>query len=70
MSGCVRATATDAFMRDIRAMIVWEGVADRSEAVMEANLFDVDQKYGDVVTLEMCLTYLAGLQIAVGGNIH
>lgn len=34
MSGCVRATATDAFMRDIRAMIVREGVADRSEAVL------------------------------------
>jgi len=61
MSGCVRATATDAFMRDIRAMIVREGVADRSESVMEANLFDVDQKYGDVVTLEMCLDYIAGL---------
>jgi maleamate amidohydrolase len=42
MSGCVRATATDAFMRDIHAMIVREGVADRSEAVMESNLFDVD----------------------------
>ena len=26
-----------------------------------SNLFDVDQKYGDVVTLDMCLTYLAGL---------
>jgi maleamate amidohydrolase len=64
MSGCVRATATDAFMRDIRPMIVREGVADRSEAVMEANLFDVDQKYGDVVTLEMCLTYLAGRNAA------
>lgn len=65
MSGCVRATATDAFMRDIRAMIVREGVADRSEAVMEANLFDVDQKYGDVVTLDMCLAYLSGLKTAV-----
>jgi maleamate amidohydrolase len=61
MSGCVRATATDGFMRDIRCMIVRECVADRSEAIMEANLFDVDQKYGDVVTLDICLTYLAGL---------
>jgi nicotinamidase-related amidase len=60
-SGCVRATATDAFMRDIRAMIVREGVADRSEAILESNLFDIDQKYGDVVTLDICLTYLAEL---------
>jgi N-carbamoylsarcosine amidase len=53
-------------MRDIRAMIVREGVADRSEAVMASNLFDVDQKYGDVVTLDMCLAYLAGLESMVG----
>lgn len=61
MSGCVRATATDAFMRDIRPMIVRECIADRSEAILEANLFDIDQKYGDVVSLDMCLTYIAGL---------
>jgi nicotinamidase-related amidase len=64
MSGCVRATALDAFMRDIRCMIVRECVADRSEAVMNASLFDIDQKYGDVVTLDMCLTYLKGLSPA------
>jgi maleamate amidohydrolase len=67
MSGCVRATATDGFMRDIRCMIVREGVADRSEAILEANLFDVDQKYGDVITLDMCLTYLAGLPAVAQG---
>jgi nicotinamidase-related amidase len=59
MSGCVRATAVDAFMRDIRPMIVREGVADRSDAVLQANLFDVDQKYGDVVSLDQCLAYLS-----------
>jgi maleamate amidohydrolase len=61
MSGCVRATAVEGFMRDIRCMIVREGVADRTEAVMEASLFDIDQKYGDIVTLDMCLTYIEGL---------
>lgn len=61
ISGCVRATAVDAFMRDIRPMIVREGVAERSEAVMQASLFDLDQKYGDVVTLDMCLAYLETL---------
>lgn len=58
VSGCVRATAVDAFMRDIRPMIVREAVADRSEAVLQANLFDLDQKYGDVVSVEDCLRYL------------
>lgn len=58
LSGCVRATTLDAFMRDIRPIIVREGVADRSEAVMEANLFDLQQKYADVVSLEEALAYL------------
>jgi maleamate amidohydrolase len=61
LSGCVRATATDAFMRDIRPMIVKEAVADRTPAVFEANLFDLQQKYADVVTLNDCLAYLDGL---------
>jgi nicotinamidase-related amidase len=58
VSGCVRATATDAFMRDIRAMIVRECVADRTPAVLEANLFDLEAKYGDVVTLAETLLHL------------
>jgi nicotinamidase-related amidase len=61
ISGCVRATATDAFMRDIRCMIVRQGVADRTQSVLEANLFDLDQKYADIVELDECLTYLSGV---------
>ena len=60
LSGCVRATATDAFMRDIRPMIVVEAVADRSPSVFEANLFDLQQKYADAVRLDDCLAYLEG----------
>jgi nicotinamidase-related amidase len=58
VSGCVRATVTDGFMRDIRCMVVREAVADRTPAVMEANLFDMDQKYADVVTAAEALDYL------------
>jgi len=58
VSGCVRATVTDAFMRDIRCMVVRECVADRTPAVLEANLFDMNQKYADVVTLRSALDYL------------
>jgi maleamate amidohydrolase len=59
VSGCVRATVTDAFMRDIRCMVVRECVADRTPTVLEANLFDMDQKYADVVTLRAALDYLS-----------
>lgn len=58
LSGCVRATATDAFMRDIRPMIIRECVADRSPAVFEANLFDLEQKYADIVGLDEALPYI------------
>jgi maleamate amidohydrolase len=58
LSGCVRATAVDAFMRDIRPIIVREGVVDRSPEVLEANLFDLDQKYADVVGLDEALAEL------------
>ena len=58
VSGCVRATVTDAFMRDIRCMVVREAVADRTPAVMEANLFDMDQKYADVVAYREAMDYL------------
>jgi maleamate amidohydrolase len=61
VSGCVRATATDAFMRDIRCMLVRECVADRTPAVLEANLFDLQQKYAEVVSLSDALAYLASL---------
>ncbi len=65
VSGCVRATVTDAFMRDIRCMVVRECVADRTPAVMEANLFDLHQKYADVVTLEETLADLEKFTVGI-----
>jgi nicotinamidase-related amidase len=61
VSGCVRATVTDAFMRDIRCMVIRDCVADRTTAVLEANLFDLDQKYADVISLSEALAYLRSL---------
>ena len=50
-------------MRDIRCMVVREGVADRSPAVMEANLFDMNQKYADVVSFAESLEYLKSFSL-------
>ena len=61
MSGCVRATATDSFMRDYRTMIVRECVADRVQDVLDTNLFDLNAKYCDTVTLKETLEYLETL---------
>ncbi|WP_130835744.1 N-carbamoylsarcosine amidohydrolase [[Erwinia] mediterraneensis] len=57
-SGCVRATAVDALQYGFRAMVVRECVGDRHTAPHEANLFDIDSKYGDVVSKAASLDYL------------
>ena len=59
MSGCVRATIVDAFSRDYRVAVVRECVVDRSEQLVERNLFDVDAKYADAISLHEALEYLA-----------
>ena len=60
-SGCVRATAVDACQTGFRPMIVREAVGDRSEAAHIQSLFDLDAKYGDVVTLNDTLRYICEL---------
>ncbi len=51
-SGCVRASATDALQHGFRPMVVGAACADRSTALHEANLADLDAKYADVVGLD------------------
>ena len=51
-SGCVRATVVDAFSYGFRVFIVEEGCFDRSAYAHAANLFDMDAKYGNVITFE------------------
>lgn len=57
-SGCVRATAVDAVQHGFRGIVVRECVGDRHQAPHEANLFDIDNKYADVVTIAQVLDYL------------
>jgi maleamate amidohydrolase len=60
-SGCVRATAVDALQYGFRPIVILECVGDRAEAPHEANLFDIESKYGDVVSLDEALAYLRSL---------
>jgi maleamate amidohydrolase len=48
-SGCIRATCVDAISYGFIPIVVREAVGDRHEAPHEANLFDMNAKYGDVV---------------------
>jgi maleamate amidohydrolase len=49
-SGCVRATAVDSMQHGYRTIVVRECVGDRHPSPHEANLFDIDSKYGDVIS--------------------
>lgn len=57
-SGCVRATAVDALQYGYRPIVPREAVGDRNEQAHEANLYDVDAKYRDMVSVEEVLEYL------------
>jgi maleamate amidohydrolase len=57
-SGCVRASAVDAMCGGFRPIVVRDCVGDRAEGPHEANLFDLQQKYADVVSLEDVLSHL------------
>ena len=60
-SGCIRATVVDALQHGYRPIVPREAVGDRNPAAHEANLYDIDLKYGDVVSLEECLAALEEL---------
>lgn len=57
-SGCVRATVVDALQYGFRPVVPREAVGDRNPDAHKANLYDVDSKYGDVVSVEEILEYL------------
>lgn len=57
-SGCIRATAVDGLQHGFRVMVVRDCVGDRHPAPHEANLFDIDSKYGDVIGIDEAIAYL------------
>ena len=61
-SGCVRATAVDVLQNGYRLVIPREAVGDRNPAAHQQALYDVDAKYGDVVSLEEALAWLASIR--------
>jgi len=62
-SGCVRATAQDAFSYNYRVIVPQECVTDRAKEPHDANLFDIQMKLGDVVAIDEVLAYLLSLSV-------
>ena len=63
-SGCVRATVVDVLQHGYRPVVPREAVGDRNEAAHDAALYDIDLKYGDVISIDECLEALGGLVAA------
>jgi maleamate amidohydrolase len=57
-SGCVRATCVDAMSYGFIPIVVADACGDRHAAPQEANLFDMNAKYADVVNEHTAIEYL------------
>jgi nicotinamidase-related amidase len=60
-SGCIRATAVDCCQHGFIPVVVREAVGDRAPGPHEANLFDLQAKYAEVVGLDDAHRYLQSL---------
>ena len=60
-SGCIRATVVDTIQHGFIPIVPREAVGDRDDAPHEANLFDIQQKYGEVLSEQDVVSYLEAL---------
>src|SRR5205823_2440817 len=65
-SGCVRATVVDALQHGYRPIVPRDAVGDRNPAAHESSLYDIDAKYGDVVSVDDVVEHLEELAAAPG----
>lgn len=61
-SGCVRATAIDAFSYNYRCAVIEDACFDRCEASHAITLYDMHCKYADVVSTDEAISYAQGLR--------
>lgn len=62
-SGCLRATAVDAYSYNFKTIIPEETTFDRFQASHAINLFDLNCKYADVIPSAEVLDYLDGIPV-------
>ncbi len=68
-SGCIRATAVDLLQQGFPTLVPRECVGDRAQAPHEANLFDIQAKYADVVSIEDALEYVESVPERAGVGV-
>jgi len=62
-SGCVRATAVDAYSHGFHVVLVEECCFDRSILSHKVNLFDLHHKYTDAMHVDEVVAHLDGLAV-------
>ncbi|MFN4240819.1 MAG: isochorismatase family protein [Erythrobacter cryptus] len=67
-SGCVRASALDAMQHGFVPLVVREACADRHPAPHEANLFDLQAKYAEVIGEAEAMALLAPARVSPPGR--
>lgn len=60
-SGCIRATCVDTMSHGFIPIVVADACGDRHQAPHDANLFDMNAKYADVVSEKAVIDYLKSL---------
>jgi maleamate amidohydrolase len=60
-SGCIRATVVDGASSCLRVSVIEDCVFDRTQASHAMSLFDMEQKYADLITAEDAVAYADGL---------
>jgi maleamate amidohydrolase len=63
-SGCIRGTCESAFNYNYHVLVPREAVGDRNADAHAANLFDIDARYADVISLSETLDHLRLLAVA------
>jgi nicotinamidase-related amidase len=62
-SGCVRASAVDAYSHGFHVVLVEECCFDRSPLSHKVNLFDLHHKYADVMKVDEVVAHLGALKV-------
>lgn len=57
-SGCVRASAVDAIQSGFVPFVVGDASGDRDDSIQQANLFDLQAKYAEVVDTDKAISWM------------